>query len=104
MSVNLLTEHNLEFLSFKGGYTGSSESTLEKNATLLEITCRGSIFNYFAGAIQQLIRDVDYGEESDNILKTSNNSGCACIKYNCGCCAHIVFPKIDLNDTGTHAL
>ena len=26
MTVNLLTEHYLEFLSLKGGYTGSSES------------------------------------------------------------------------------
>ena len=30
MSVKLLTEHHLEFLSLKGGYTGSSESTLFK--------------------------------------------------------------------------
>ena len=30
MSVKLLTEHNLEFLSIKGGCTGSSESTLVK--------------------------------------------------------------------------
>ena len=30
MSVKLLTEHNLEFLSLKGGYTGSFESTLVK--------------------------------------------------------------------------
>ena len=30
MSVKLLTEHCLEFLSFKGGCTGSSESTLKK--------------------------------------------------------------------------
>ena len=29
MSVKLLTEHRLEFVSLKGGYTGSSESTLE---------------------------------------------------------------------------
>ena len=28
MSVKLLTEHNLEFLSLKGGCTGSSESRL----------------------------------------------------------------------------
>ena len=28
MTVELLTEHHLEFLSFKGGCTGSSESTL----------------------------------------------------------------------------
>ena len=30
MTVKLLTEHNLEFLSLKGGYTGSYESTLVK--------------------------------------------------------------------------
>ena len=30
MSVKLLTEHNLEFLSLKGGCTGLSECTLMK--------------------------------------------------------------------------
>ena len=30
MIVKLLTEHHLEFLSFKGGCRGSSESTLVK--------------------------------------------------------------------------
>ena len=30
MSVKLLTEHHLEFLGFKGGCRGSSESTLVK--------------------------------------------------------------------------
>ena len=30
MSVKLLTEHHFEFLSLKGGRTGSSESTLVK--------------------------------------------------------------------------
>ena len=30
MIVKLLTEHGLEFLSFKGGCRGSSESTLVK--------------------------------------------------------------------------
>ena len=30
MSVKLLTEHNLDFESFKGGCTGSVESTLVK--------------------------------------------------------------------------
>ena len=30
MSVKLLTEHHLEFLSLKGGFTGWSESTLVK--------------------------------------------------------------------------
>ena len=30
LTVKLLTEHYLEFLSFRGGCTGSSESTLVK--------------------------------------------------------------------------
>ena len=30
MSVKLLTKHHLEVLSLKGGYRGSSESTLVK--------------------------------------------------------------------------
>ena len=30
MTIKLLTEHRLEFLSLKGGCTGSSESTLVK--------------------------------------------------------------------------
>ena len=30
MTVKLLTEHGLEFLSLKGGYKGLSESTLVK--------------------------------------------------------------------------
>ena len=42
MSVKLWTEHHLEFLSLNGGCTGFSESKLVKNATSLEITCRGS--------------------------------------------------------------
>ena len=41
MSVKLLTEQCLEFLSLKGGYT-------YQNATLLEITCQGSfVFKTF---------------------------------------------------------
>ena len=30
MNIKLPTDHHLEFLSLKGGYTGSSESTLVK--------------------------------------------------------------------------
>lgn len=26
--------------------------------------------------------------------------GCQCADYSCGCCAHLEFPKIHLNDTG----
>ena len=43
MSVKLLTEHHLKFLSFKRGCTGLSESTLVKNVTLFEISCCDSI-------------------------------------------------------------
>ena len=43
MIVKLLTEHHLEFRSLKRDCRGSSEYTLVKNVTLLEITCHGSI-------------------------------------------------------------
>ena len=36
MIVKLLTEHHLEFLSLKGGFTGSSESTLVKMSNCLK--------------------------------------------------------------------
>ena len=36
MSVKLLTEHHLEFLSFKGGCTGSYESTIVKMSHCLK--------------------------------------------------------------------
>ena len=46
MILRLLTEHHLEFLSLKGGCTGSSESTLVKMShSRLKITCDGSNVN-----------------------------------------------------------
>ena len=43
MTVKLLTEHHLQFLTLKGGCTGSSESTLVKKT---KFTHRGSfVFN-----------------------------------------------------------
>ena len=42
MTVKLLTEHHLEFLSLKGGRTGSSEAKICQNTTLLELTCHDS--------------------------------------------------------------
>ena len=46
MSVKLLTEHHLEFLSLKGCCTGSSESTLVKmsNCWKLHVTAQYYIF------------------------------------------------------------
>ena len=41
--LNILPEHHLEFLSLTGGCTAWSVY-LCQNATLLEITCRGSKF------------------------------------------------------------
>ena len=53
MIVKLLTEHQLEFLSFKGGCKGSSESTHVK---MLEITCRGSLLFDFAQIASSLLK------------------------------------------------
>ena len=43
MTVKLLTEHNLEFLSFKGGCTGLSESTLVK----MPHCCTAQMLSFF---------------------------------------------------------
>ena len=51
MSVNLLTKHHLEFLSSKGGCTGSSESILVK-CLFLEIKCHGS-YCFWCGSCQR---------------------------------------------------
>ena len=51
LSVKLLTEHHLEFLSLKGGCRGSTESTMIKmqhcwktHATAHIVTCNASIY------------------------------------------------------------
>ena len=48
MTVKLLTEHHLEFLSLKGGCTGSSESTLVKMPHCWKSHVTAQIF--FSGA------------------------------------------------------
>ena len=48
MIVKLLTEHHLEFLSFKGGCRGSSESTIVKCQIVGNIMSRLIIFTQSA--------------------------------------------------------
>ena len=57
MTVKLLTEHRLEFLSLKEGCTGSTGSTVYtcQNATLLEITCHGSNVKFYTSVPTKLL-------------------------------------------------
>ena len=48
MSVKLLTEHRLEFLSLKGGCRGSSESTLVKMSNCWKSHAVAQIISYSA--------------------------------------------------------
>ena len=47
MIVKLLTEHHMEFLSLKGGYRGSSESTLVKMLNCWKSHAGAHIFFFF---------------------------------------------------------
>ena len=47
VSIKLLTEYNLEFLSLKGGCTGSSESTLVKMPHCLKSRVTAQLFPEF---------------------------------------------------------
>ena len=48
MSVKLLNEHHLEFLSLKGGCTGSSESTLVKMPHCCKLHFTAQILKLFS--------------------------------------------------------
>ena len=58
MSVKLLTEHHLEFLSIKGGCTGSSESTLVKMAHCWKSQVAAHVmikFKFWIAVLNQII-------------------------------------------------
>ena len=55
MSVKLLTEHHLEFLSLKGGCTGSSESTPVKTPHCW----KSHVAAHFIKSVLELIQSSD---------------------------------------------
>ena len=73
MTVELLTEHHLEFLSLEGGFTGWSESTLVKmprwkfNYTLL------SIVLYYLTDLQKFAPVKSIGQEGNERLHGDSN-------------------------------
>ena len=54
MSVKLLTEHHLQFLSSTGGYTGSSKSTLVKMPHCWKSHVAAQMFSVFSLAMQRV--------------------------------------------------
>ena len=53
MTIKLLTEHNLEFLSLNGGYTGSPESTLVKKPNCWKSHVAAQLYTYIRNCIQR---------------------------------------------------
>ena len=51
MIVKLLTDHHLEFLSLKGGCTGSSESTHVKMQHCWKSHALAQLYSLFEGAL-----------------------------------------------------
>ena len=75
MSVKLLTEHHLEFLSLKGGCTGSSESTLVKiphcwkSHDMAHLSLKPLFCLFLSGCLRQvLLYFTNYGWSMLNIL------------------------------------
>ena len=74
-SVKLLTEHHLEFLSFKGGCTGSSTSTLVKIPHFWKSRYSSFYMFYrarFESVVSELIQKCT--ELIDKVLKEGNVS------------------------------
>ena len=59
MSVQLLTDHNLEFLSIKGGCIGSYESTLVKMPYCWKLHVTAQLLISILGAFGQLAAIVE---------------------------------------------
>ena len=70
MSVKLLTEHHLEYLSLKGDCRGSSKATLVKN---LEISCGGSNVCLQAVLVIVLVCSAGLGEERRRKKRSSSS-------------------------------
>ena len=58
MIVKLLTEHHLEFLSLKGGYRGSSESTLVKMSNCWKFHAEAQLLYFFQSHIVEHHNDI----------------------------------------------
>ena len=75
MSVKLLTEHNLEFLSLTGGCTGSFESTLVKvphcwkSHVTAQICCSVSRYRVFGAFANVASTHLIFAESNFAILK-----------------------------------
>ena len=81
MSVKLLTEHHLKFLSLKGGCTGSSESTLVKMP---------HCWKSHATAHMYILTNMSYtyvlnGENPLIVLCTAQCCGFTCLKSDYPC-------------------
>ena len=72
MSVKLLTEHHLEFLSVKGGCTGSSESTLVKMRHCL----KSCVADYCFLLQMEVVKS--HGVEVKNINQEIKRYYCTC--------------------------
>ena len=57
MTVKLLTEHYLGFISFKGGCRGSSESTLDKMSNCRKSHAAAQFFCSFTALAMFTFRD-----------------------------------------------
>ena len=72
MSVKLLTEHHLEFISLKGGCTGSSETTLVKMPHCWKSHAMAQLCDYKSDSISQ---QMGFLREKTCLRDSANNTG-----------------------------
>ena len=69
MIVKLLTEHHLEFLGLKGGFRGSSESTLVKMSNCWKSHAAAHLLTSVNARVVSLFRDGLFHEISREIIR-----------------------------------
>ena len=75
MTVKLLTEHHLEFLSIKGGCTGSSESTFVKMPHCWKSHMAAHLYILLLYAVLQVYNKIDQVsiEEVDRLARSPSS-------------------------------
>ena len=77
MTIKLLTEHHLEFLSLKGGYTGLSESFHVKMLLCWKSHATAQFFLKTISRFREQMAIVMNGEKKVNMYFTNLNLNCS---------------------------
>ena len=93
-SIICCNKHNTQYMFIKP--VGKHRLVLNVYA-ILSVSKEAEIQSVLRAALL----DLESAASQEAVKTQGNASSCACVGYNCGCCLHLEFEKVGLNDTGS---